>query len=156
MTDPRDRFIRESALGQLAIKTRERVDPLVTAAYLDDERMIRIETQDFLAACHRLATAEWFPKFGELLEACRTVARERREREDNAQAKRIAAYAEIPPVSQEEARAILGRVFQRIGYNPKHGFGKPITGDRNRDQDEQVSRGELTPEHGPQGHRRDA
>ena len=120
-----DRAIRETALGQLAVKTRERLDPLVISAYLDDERITKVSTADFREACRRLEVAEWFPKFGELVTACREVARERQERDAaHIVRKRIAAYAEVPEVSPEKAKSILAGVFQKISYDPKKGFAK--------------------------------
>jgi hypothetical protein len=120
-----DRDLREAALGKLAIKTRERLDRLVLDCYLDDDRIQAVSTPDLVEACRRLEVSAWFPKFGELVAAAQAVRRERQERDAAAsQRKRLAAYAGIPEVTPERARAILEAVWARIGYDPAKGMVK--------------------------------
>ena len=116
-----DRQVRETAFASLALKTRERLDPVLMAAYLDDDRLAKVPTPIFLTACRNLETASWFPKFGELLSECRQIEQD----QDAANLrKRIAAYAEMPKVSPEKAKSILAAVYQKIRYDPKKGFAK--------------------------------
>jgi hypothetical protein len=76
-----DRELRVRALTQLAIATREKLEPQTIATYLDD--VARVSTPILVAACERLRkSAEWFPKVRELLDACQAVAHERKMREE--------------------------------------------------------------------------
>jgi len=62
---------RKTALTSLALKTQaHRWDDAVMAAYLTDPELAAVALPDFLAACHALSRAEWFPKLGELLAEC--------------------------------------------------------------------------------------
>lgn len=74
-----DLKIRRAALTRLAIATRERLPEsqedrnALFRVYLDD--LDRFSTDTFLRACRRLETMTWFPKKGELAEACQAVAK---------------------------------------------------------------------------------
>lgn len=78
---PSDKETRLKALTRLAIATREKVEPQTFAVYLDDTQSIA--TSVLAEACHRLEkSATWFPKVAEVLEACSTVVKERKLREE--------------------------------------------------------------------------
>lgn len=73
-----DLKIRRAALTRLAIATRERLPEsqedrhALFRVYLDD--LDTFSTDTFVRACRRLETMTWFPKKGELKEACQAVA----------------------------------------------------------------------------------
>lgn len=105
-----DRETREQALSILAIKTQAvRYDALVMAAYLDDERVAGCRTDDFVAACRKLETGEWFPKFGELVKAIGQAIGDRIDRMPKPR------LLEPPPQTPEEAARILDKLYAATG-----------------------------------------
>lgn len=65
---------RTEAITRLAVATRERLDRQVLDVYLEDVK--HWSTPVLVEACRRLHHGEFFPKVGEVLKACASVADE--------------------------------------------------------------------------------
>ena len=95
-----ERETRLHALTRLALATREKVDRETYVLYLDDTS--GFSTGVLVDACRRLETsAAWFPKVAELMEECRTVARQHMERAEERARKRLPPPAPRPEVTEE-------------------------------------------------------
>ena len=107
------------ALLELAVLTRDHtIDAAVVRTYLP--HLDRYTVAEVQAACHSLATADWFPKLGELLKACSAARRRQQDADDADQAARLRLTAPQPSaeeIAASEARKadLLARMRARFG-----------------------------------------
>ena len=98
-----ERKARASAIGRLAVATRERVEPALFEVYVESTSAVPVEV--LVRACDRLSrTSQWFPKVAEILEDCRAVARADQERREATQ-RRLTDGNQ--PVSDEKHRELM-------------------------------------------------
>jgi hypothetical protein len=108
--------LRKAALTRLAVATREKLpeDKRERDAYFHVylDGMEKFSDDTFVRACKHLEVVlSWFPKKAELIDACESIVRRKRENERP----RLALPEGVKPVSAEQQAEFLRRVRAAIG-----------------------------------------
>jgi hypothetical protein len=116
---PNERDYKLAALTRLAIATRERLPEdkrerdAMFHIYLDGMDTYSADT--FVRACKHLETAlSWFPKKHELVEACQSILRQKRDKERPRLAL-PAGETEVDPAKLSDFRHRVRELIERKG-----------------------------------------
>lgn len=127
-----DRQQRETALTLLSVKTQAaKFDAFTMTTYLDDSEILAFDTVDVIAACKSLEKGDWFPKFGELVKACKIAQYHRAYGTPQQQADRAKSLGRGPmtPLTEEQSKRILNKLYEATHLPPPAWLTKPSTED---------------------------
>jgi hypothetical protein len=112
-----------AVLVRLALRRQAELETAVFDVYADDLLADGVAMDDLIAVCDAIGKtpradyASAFPAVGDLLQACRSRAYNRKQAALSESAKLLPDYRQFAPVSKERAKVWM----QRIRYTSKYG-----------------------------------